>query len=90
MRYATPRWVQEAGAKGEAPVTKSVGRFVVAMGHDDPRGRFLPVTKPGIHNVYISVGRLDGEPVIALPHDGDEGRRRYLLGRIELMERLAP
>jgi len=40
--------------------------------------------KEGAYRVYISVGKEDGRPVIALPHDNDDGQRRYLLGELKV------
>lgn len=48
-------------------------------------GLIAPVTKPGMYDVYVSVGRRDGTPEIALPLDGDDGQKRYKVGRIELI-----
>jgi hypothetical protein len=47
-------------------------------------GAFAPVTQPGEYDVYVSVGQRDGTPRIALPLEGDDGQRRYKLGRIKL------
>lgn len=47
-------------------------------------GLIAPTTKPGTYAVYVSVGRRDGTPVIALPYSGDDGQRRYKLGHITL------
>jgi hypothetical protein len=47
-------------------------------------GLIAPVTKPGEYDVYVSVGQRDGTPRIALPLPGDDGQRRYKLGRITL------
>ena len=38
----------------------------------------------GLFDVFISVGKKDGTPVIALPMEKDDGRRRYKLGRLEV------
>lgn len=38
------------------------------------------IVKPGVYDVYISVGTRTGTPEIALPLAGDDGRRRYKLG----------
>jgi len=46
--------------------------------------RAAPNTAPGTYGVYVSVGRRDGTPVIALPLEGDDGHRRYRLGAIEV------
>jgi hypothetical protein len=47
-------------------------------------GLIAPVTKPGEYDVFASVGQRDGTPTIALPLAGDDGQRRYKLGRITL------
>ena len=64
-----------------APITSRTARFRIS-----PHG---PVTPPGEYDVYVSVGRRDGTPVIALPHgnpgsDGSDGHRRYHVGRITI------
>jgi len=40
--------------------------------------------RPGIYDLYLSVGSRIGTPRIALPLDGDDGQRRYRLGSITL------
>lgn len=77
----------EVGPPGAAPVRKLSSRFVVALEHEDPRGSHRPPTRPGTYDVFFSVGRRDGTPVIALPHGRDDGTRRYFGGRIRLAER---
>jgi hypothetical protein len=47
-------------------------------------GLIAPATNPGEYDVFISVGDRDGTPRIALPINGDDGQRRYKLGRITL------
>jgi hypothetical protein len=42
------------------------------------------ILKPGIYDVYISVGNLTGSPTIALPLPEDDGNRRYHLGKITI------
>ena len=42
-----------------------------------------PLTPSGDFDVYLSVGKVDGTPVYALPLAGDDGERRYLLGRVK-------
>lgn len=46
-----------------------------------------PVTPPGTYDVYISVGKRDGTPVIALALPDGDGQRRYKLGVITLAEK---
>ena len=48
-------------------------------------GLIAPTTKPGIYDVFVSVGRRDGTPVIALPLPDEDGQRRYKIGRFELI-----
>lgn len=67
----------EVGPPGKAPV-KELKAQVCA-------GLIAPVTKPGIYDVYLSVGQRDGTPVFALPINApDDGARRYKIGQMEL------
>jgi len=50
-------------------------------------GRVAPVTRPGDYAVYVSVGRRDGTPRIALPLAGDDGQHRYRLGQLVLKKK---
>ncbi|MFZ2641638.1 MAG: DUF4832 domain-containing protein [Verrucomicrobiia bacterium] len=61
--------------------------FTVARRLEDTRGVHAPPTAPGSYNVFVSVGRRDGTPVIALPLPDDDGQRRYCVGKIRLGER---
>jgi hypothetical protein len=72
------------GPPGEAPVEKTAAEFVVGRLQADAFGKIGPVTKPGTYDLFISVGRRDGTPVIALPLSGSDGQRRYRLGTIRL------
>ena len=65
-----------AGAPGKAQPVAQVSRFRA--------GLVAPATKPGEYDVFISVGRRDGTPEIALPMEGDDGVRRYKIGRMVL------
>jgi hypothetical protein len=47
-------------------------------------GDNVPTLPPGIYNVFVSVGKPDGTPVIALPLAGDDGKRRYKIGTMEV------
>lgn len=46
---------------------------------------FAPAMHPGVFNVYVSIGLRDGTPIIALPHAGDDGHRRYRIGSMEVL-----
>jgi hypothetical protein len=41
-----------------------------------------PIFKPGTYDVFLSVGDKTGSPKIALPLAGNDGHRRYKLGKI--------
>lgn len=65
------------GPPGEAPVTKHANEFTA--------GRIAPATRPGRYGLHVSVGRRDGTPMIALPLQGDDGQRRYEVGKVTLV-----
>lgn len=72
------------GPPDHAPEMKLQSRFVVAFRHKDPLGTFAPATKTGTCDVFLSLGQRDGTPQIALPMAGDDGQRRYKVGKIRL------
>lgn len=41
--------------------------------------------RAGEYDVYVSVGTVTGTPQLALPLDGDDGARRYRLGRVRVV-----
>ncbi len=63
-------------APGKAPASAVESEFIV--------GLYAPTTKPGTYDLFISVGRADGTPVIALPLKDEDGQRRYKIGQIAL------
>lgn len=67
----------EVAAPGKAPVKKHESEFRA--------GLIAPTIKSGVYDVYVSVGKRDGTPVIALPLKDDDGHRRYKLGKIEVV-----
>jgi hypothetical protein len=66
------------GEPGKAPARTHESDFRV--------GLIAPTTRPGTYDVFVSVGRRDGTPLIALPLPGDDGQRRYKLGTITLVK----
>lgn len=44
------------------------------------------IVKPGVYDVFISVGTPTGTPRIALPLPKDDGQRRYWLGSLTVLE----
>lgn len=71
----------KTGPPGAAPVTELESEFRI--------GLYGPTTRPGTYDVFVSAGSRDGTPQIALPLAGDDGQRRYRLGKVSLTE-LAP
>lgn len=74
-------------ASGKAPAKEWDLRFTIAPTFNDPVDVFFRNVRPGKYSLYISVGRRDGTPVIELPHDDDDGHRRYKIGNITVLER---
>ena len=66
----------EVGEPGKAPSVERSARFRV--------GHVAPATKPGVYDVYISIGDRDGTPRYELPLGDSDGVRRYKIGTIEL------
>lgn len=52
--------------------------------HQPPHGLPTPVTQPGDCDVFLSIGKRDGTPVIAMPLPDDNGQGRYRIGNIRL------
>lgn len=74
----------KVGPPNQAPVQKIQSRFTVARSHSAPEGIHTPPMKLGEYSVFVSIGRADGTPQIALPINGDDGQRRYRLGTIQV------
>lgn len=66
----------KTGAEGQAPAETRTSVFRA--------GWIAPATRPGDYDAFVSVGRRDGTPVLALPMDGGDGTRRYKAGRFTL------
>ncbi len=47
-------------------------------------GQVAPVTRPGQYTLYVSVGKRDGTPQLALPLEDDDGQKRYKIGTISV------
>jgi hypothetical protein len=69
----------------KAPVKELRTECTVAM---ETYGHTVKV-RPGNYDLYVSVGKLDGTPVIALPYEQDDGHRRYKIGRIQIQGEIA-
>jgi hypothetical protein len=85
-------------ATGTAVATEVDGEFNVrSLGVGRPADqaiameRKLTVVLPnellaGEYSVWVSVGSKDGTPVYALPLSDDHGSRRYLLGKLAVVQ----
>ena len=75
----------DVGPPGEAPTRATTSRLTAARTHADGPRRFAMPVKAGAGTLWVSVGRRDGTPVIALPLADGDGHRRYRLGEVELL-----
>jgi len=78
------RSLQTASA-GKAPVKELRTECTAAM---ETYGHSAKV-KSGSYELYVSAGKRDGTPVIALPYEDNDGHRRYKIGRIQIQGRTA-
>ena len=71
------RRLEPAASPGEAKVLTHEARFCIGVGG-------YPVVPEGDFDVFLSVGRRDGTPVVELPLSDGDGERRYRVGRISI------
>ena len=81
-----PRDLQ-VGPPGEAPTHDVQATLTMSRVYEDGPRRFSRAATEGTYDVFVSVGTIDGTPQIALPLDGDDGQRRYRLGKVEVVSR---
>ncbi len=74
----------KVGPPGQAPAEKRQSRFTVALRHVEPIGTHAPPTKPGVYDLFVSVGQRDGTPRLALPLPESDGLARYRVGKMTL------
>ena len=74
----------EVGPPGQAPTRTLTSRLTVPRTHRDGPRKFAMPLNPGTYTLWVSVGRRDGAPVIALPLKDGDGHRRYRLGAITI------
>lgn len=70
------------GAPDQADRHLLKSRFRVAPKFTDRITDSYRVFKPGTYDLYLSVGKADGTPVYQLPYEGEDGKRRYWVGKI--------
>lgn len=66
----------KVGPPNDIPVQEHTSEFCA--------GLIAPVTKTGTYDVFVSVGKRDGTPQLALPLEKDDGQHRYRIGKITL------
>lgn len=62
-------------------INDGVVKYLKATG-DYPFGADVPTIIAGTYGLYVSVGKPDGSPVIALPLENGDGAKRYKIGEI--------
>jgi hypothetical protein len=72
---------------GEAPVHRFDFEFAVSPEFRDPLNVFFRTFNPGSYDLFFSVGASDGTPQIELPHHGGDGKKRYKIGQIRILDR---
>lgn len=72
------------GQPGKPLSQASEPEFRVAQIFSNDHGQFSRAIQKGDFLIYFSVGKSDGTPTLELPYDGNDGHKRYLLGRITL------
>lgn len=74
------------GEPDKAEITSLQTRCIVARPFSDTKGSYVRTCPTGTFDLYVSVGKADGTPVFALPYEGDDGHRRYRVGKITIVE----
>ena len=76
----------QVGKPLNAPSLKNDSTFTIASILNDPNRSLFRSVAPGEYNLFVSVGKLDGTPELELPYEGNDGYKRYKLGKIELLD----
>ena len=76
-------------APGMAQSLTHNSNLTIAPSFNDPNRINFRNALPGVYNLYVSVGKLDGTPVLELPYDGSDGHKRYKMGTLNVTERQA-
>ena len=81
LRVDEPDKAEVVKLNADVIVAKKVG---VQVG--DVAKSFSRSCHPGNYELYISIGKLDGTPVMELPYDKSDSHKRYYLGKITITE----
>lgn len=77
----------KTGKLNDVPVEKINSTFVIAPAYKDVTRVYFRSAKPGDYDIYFSISALDGTPLLELPYQGNDGHKRYKLGKIRVNER---
>ncbi len=72
---------------GEAEIRSLRSGFTLARAFVDRDRWFSLTASPGNYDLFVSVGKRDGTPTIALPLNDNDGLRRYRIGQVRVLER---
>jgi hypothetical protein len=70
----------------QADSRRLTSRFRVAPKFTDRSGEFFRAFEPGTLDLFVSVGQQDGTPLYELPYPGNDGKKRYKLGEITVVD----
>lgn len=74
----------QVGPAGAPPLQEFESVFTIGPSFEDPFKTFARVVQSGTLDLYVSVGLRDGTPVFELPYEGNDGFKRYKLGKVSL------
>jgi hypothetical protein len=74
----------ETGAPGKASVKHINTTFTIDPSFKDPANTFSRNVKPGEYDLYVSIGKKDGTPLLNLPYARTDAHKRVLLGKIKI------
>ncbi|HEX7016442.1 MAG TPA: DUF4832 domain-containing protein [Cyclobacteriaceae bacterium] len=77
----------EVAKPGEAPIKTISSTFAISRNLVDPVNVFYRAAAPGTYDLFVSIGTSDGTPQLELPHDNDDGHKRYKVGTIKVGDR---
>ena len=74
--------VLSVDAPDKAPSRKLESTFRIGIRFEDESGTYHRACKPGTYDLFFSVGKEDGTPVLELPYGEHDGHKRYYAGKI--------
>jgi hypothetical protein len=74
----------QTGEPGKSPSKKLNSDFTIGSQFKDPVKTFARNVQTGTFDIYVSVGHPDGTPVYELPYSGNDGFKRYRIGKVRI------